>query len=312
MRLLEALVFLPLAGGLHLALWAVAPVGYSTSASGGGTGRGEVTLAGAGPVLTTLSRTWRRPSQVTTSEPALVPPAPEAAEVAIFTRQAPPSAPRSVAGLAAVLPVAPPPAVSPEKPIQTTGQTGAPAQPRTYSSPPDIRKTPTTDSALSRLPPPHPSTQGVGTLANVDTSPAPMPPVPKRKPPSRPAPMQRASGGGTGQKPRSGRGGEDAVQSQNTAARNALQAKWGARIRRRVRRKLIYPRGASGTGVARVSLTIDRAGQLVGLRLVKSSGVAEFDNAALGAVRRAGRFPKAPGGLNAASYTFSLSLSFRP
>ncbi|NOX41891.1 MAG: TonB family protein [Alphaproteobacteria bacterium] len=314
MRPLEALVFLPLAGGLHLALWAMAPAGFGASTTNSGAlGRNEVTLTGASPALAALSRTWRQPPQVTTNEPALLPPAPPTPEGVIIADQAPPSAPRSVAGLAPVLPMATSPDISVEKPVQTTVQTQAPAQPKAFSSPPDIRQTPLTDKVAPRLSPPRLVQVPLPDVpAYVDTTPAAKPPEVNKTPPSRSVPAQTASGGGAAQKLRSGRNGQDAVQSQKQAARNALQAQWGAQIQSRVRRKLIYPRGVSGTGSVRVSLTIERTGKLTALQLIKSSGIAEFDKAALGAIRRARRFTKAPGGLKAATYTFSLSLSFRP
>jgi len=314
MRALEALVFLPLAGGLHLALWAMAPVGFSAStSSSGAAGRNEVTLKGASPSLAALSRTWRQPPQATTREPALLPPVTPKVKTAMVAAQAPPSAPRSVAGLAPVLPMATPPEIPVERSVQATLQAQAPAQPKAFSAPPDMRQTPFTDIVAPRLPPPRlVQVQPPDTPAYVDPAPVAKPPEVHKKPPSRSVPAQTASGGGGVQKSRSGRSGQDAVQSQKQAARNALQAQWGAQIQRRVRRKLIYPRGVSGTGSVRVSLTVGRTGKLTALRLLKSSGIAEFDQAALGAVRRARRFAKAPGGLKAATYTFSLSLSFRP
>ncbi len=314
MRLLEALVFLPLAGGLHLALWAMAPVGFSASTtSSGAAGRNEVTLTGASPALAALSRNWRQPPQVTMREPALLPPVTPVAQTMIAGDQAPPSAPRSVAGLAPILPMATPPNISVAKPVQAAAQTQAPAQPKAFSSPPDIRQTASSDNVTPRLSPPRLVQAQVPDMpAYVDTTPAATPPRVNRKLPSQLVTAQRASGGAAVQKSRSGQNGQDAVQSQNQAARNALQAQWGAQIQRRVRRKLIYPRGVSGTGSVRVSLTVERSGKLANLRLIRSSGVAEFDKAALGAVRRARRFAKAPSDLKAASYTFSLSLSFRP
>jgi len=314
MRPLEALVFLPLAGGLHLAVWAMAPVGFSAStANSGAAGGNEVTLTGASPALAALSRTWRQSPQVTTREPALLPPVTPTPETAIVAAQAPPSAPRLVAGLSPVLPMGGPLDISVEKPVQTTAQTQAPAQPKAFLSPPVIRQAPLTDKVTpSPLSPRFVQAQPPDTPPDVDTTPAAKPPEASKSPPSGSVPVQTASGGAAVQKTRSGRDGQDAVQSLKQAARNALQAQWGAQIQRRVRRKLIYPRGVSGIGSVRVSLTVERAGKLVNLRLIKSSGIAEFDKAALGAVRRARRFAKAPGGLKAANYTFSLSLSFRP
>lgn len=147
--------------------------------------------------------------------------------------------------------------------------------------------------------------------------PAPADTAPSVQPVKRNAISAPSVSASPGSKPsaerRSGPAGPDSPQAAaETARRESLQARWGLRIQRRVHRRLIYPRGATGTGTARVALTIDRSGRLAALRLTRSSGVAAFDRAALSAVRRAGRFPPAPEGLDLALYSFSLSLSFRP
>ncbi len=52
------------------------------------------------------------------------------------------------------------------------------------------------------------------------------------------------------------------------------------------------------------------SGALVNYRVAKSSGVAAFDQAALKAVARAGKFPTAPKGIGASQFTFNLPMSF--
>jgi protein TonB len=104
---------------------------------------------------------------------------------------------------------------------------------------------------------------------------------------------------------------ETAQAGAASAARaKSLQAGWGAKIQSRVHRNLRYPRGETATGTARVALTILRNGQLAGAKLVRSSGHAALDRAALAAVNRAGRFPKAPSELAQASYSFTIALTF--
>ena len=130
-------------------------------------------------------------------------------------------------------------------------------------------------------------------------------PTANAKPPSEPQSGASASR-------QAGRQGKDSTHSAENGASAALQAGWGAKIQSRVHRQLIYPRGATGAGSASVILTVDRSGKLAALRLTRSSGTPAFDEAALRAVRKAGRFPAAPDGLTRASYSFTLSLAFRP
>jgi protein TonB len=60
-----------------------------------------------------------------------------------------------------------------------------------------------------------------------------------------------------------------------------------------------------------VTLVVGRDGRLQGVSLAASSGSAALDRAAIEAVRRAGRFPPAPAGLDRAAYTFAVPMTFR-
>jgi protein TonB len=85
-------------------------------------------------------------------------------------------------------------------------------------------------------------------------------------------------------------------------------AQWGGQIMARIERA--RPR-VQGTGQVTLALQVARSGQLAGLTVARSSGDPALDQAALTAVRRAGRFPAAPDGLTEASYGFSLPIRFR-
>ena len=67
----------------------------------------------------------------------------------------------------------------------------------------------------------------------------------------------------------------------------------------------------NGAGQVTLTLRIWRDGTLNGLGVARSSGNQALDEAALTAVRRAGRFPAAPDGLRDASYAFNLPIRFR-
>lgn len=119
---------------------------------------------------------------------------------------------------------------------------------------------------------------------------------------------QTAAGNKTGQN--AGNRDTQVAATLSSSARQNLLAQWGAAIRNRVERRKNYPRGtrAKGTTLLRVNLT--RMGDLVSVSVVRSSGTAVLDAAAIGAVKGA-RFPSAPKGLNEASYSFNLPLAFQ-
>ena len=66
------------------------------------------------------------------------------------------------------------------------------------------------------------------------------------------------------------------------------------------RQPIIYPQSAIDAGregMAIVSFAIDREGRLVRARVLRSSGTAELDEAALATVRNAAPFPPPPAAL---------------
>ncbi len=195
---------------------------------------------------------------------------------------------------------------------------------------PDI----TTDPAIITQPAPPPVARpGVQALMppaaiqapNVDSTPPPPPvqqaapapqtePLPATRPKARPAqaaaPSPAKQAAGQGQTAAKGTAGAAQTQSQAPAQSTALRAEWGARIHRKIQRNMIFPRGNSAGGTAKLALSVSRTGQLRAVRLIRSSGDADIDQAAIRAVQRAGRFAAAPKGLGDDAYDFSLSLSF--
>ena len=107
------------------------------------------------------------------------------------------------------------------------------------------------------------------------------------------------------------------AQPPSTAVSRAgaadAQAQWGAAIRKKVERRKAYPKAARGAeGEVIVKRTISRAGTLESVSVARSSGNAVLDEAAMSAVRRAGRFPAAPQTLTGARHVFSLPIRFAP
>ncbi|WAC47992.1 energy transducer TonB [Asticcacaulis sp. SL142] len=84
--------------------------------------------------------------------------------------------------------------------------------------------------------------------------------------------------------------------SMSNTSRNHTNA-YLARVRAYVESHKVYPRGAKRLrqeGVVTVSFTIDREGRLLSSRIVKSSGIAAFDQEALEVLKRAEPMPKPP------------------
>jgi periplasmic protein TonB len=97
----------------------------------------------------------------------------------------------------------------------------------------------------------------------------------------------------------------------STGAEKSLMADWGASLRGKLDRARRYPSGAGGaTGKVMLRLTVAVSGQVLAVKVRASSGHAALDRAALDAVKRAGRLPKAPKGLARDSYSFNLPVLF--
>ena len=127
--------------------------------------------------------------------------------------------------------------------------------------------------------------------------------------PSAPSAGQKAAGAGKGSV--AGTGGAAKTATLSKARINDLQAGWGASIRARIEARKRYPAQAGGaSGKVTLRLMVTRAGELAGVSVAKSSGSAVLDAAALKAVKSAGRFTKAPKGLDQARYSFTLPMSF--
>lgn len=141
----------------------------------------------------------------------------------------------------------------------------------------------------------------------VSQSPRPQP-RPDAAPASAPQPARTAQGQGGGTRSGAEPAAEQIAPALSQAERQSLMAAWGGQIMARIERA--RPR-VDASGQVTLSLRLQRNGDLSELSVARSSGNAGLDEAALDAVRRAGRFPAAPDGLREASYAFSLPIRFR-
>lgn len=132
-------------------------------------------------------------------------------------------------------------------------------------------------------------------------------PRPTPRPDSAAQPARTAQGQGGGATSGSAPAPQPAT-APDQGQRQTLLAQWGGQIMARIERA--RPR-VTASGQVTLTLSITRGGDLAGLSVAQSSGDAALDQAALTAVRRAGRFPAAPDGLVEASYAFNLPIRFR-
>lgn len=273
---LQAAAALILALGLHLGAFALRPDPAGASGSGAG-GADQISLQAAGPSVSAMVAAWDSPPDVP-ALPGLSIPAPALPQMAL-------AAPQDIA------PTLPMPTAAPL----------APALPDAL---------PQADTAA-----PPPAAPAVKPRARpaLSASAASAPAATKPRPEQPPATDSRAgqTAQGTGDGAVAGGGGQSQAPSLSQGRINDLTASWGATIRARIEKRKRYPMAADGaSGTVTVRLTITRSGALAAVSIVASSGNPALDEAAIKAVRTAGRFPAAPEGLPQDSYSFTLPMRF--
>ncbi|GAA6200454.1 TonB family protein [Aquicoccus sp. SU-CL01552] len=341
-RYVETAVFLGLAVGLHLVLFAGVPP-RGTEAGGAG-GEETITILAASDRVETMVEAWKRPPEIEIENvekqlaptPDVAPPRPmEMTALPPQPDQPIPlqhpgaeqmpmlmALPQRIETRDVTLPMPVPQKMKPvEKPKEKESRKPpvrltAPTPPKQDEAPPEIAPPAPPEPAPEALPQ-DPSLAGKRPVSR--------PERPKKrkelaKEPSKTAKKaakaQSAARGTAGQRAAGTGGGAVAgsgkakVTSGATKAKvAALQQVWGAKIRNRVERAKRHP-GGRKAGRVTVALNVTRGGKLAGVSVRKSSGNASLDKAAVSAVRRAGRFPKAPDGLTKAAYTFTITMAF--
>ncbi|WP_026757651.1 TonB family protein [Sediminimonas qiaohouensis] len=334
-RLVEMAAFSALAILVHVALFArTSEEGHDAGGSGG---TALVSLKAADATVAEMVETWNRPPpQTPVHQPELRPAPALTAPAAQLPRMNLAKAPRAEMRMTALPPAEPealqldPQAALP-RPQTSEQDIARPNAPETPMPAPDLPRaemSPPETHAPKRAGPPQQMTRA----PSVDTAPAPpqpseVAPTTSLRPPQRPnAPRptdvpktarkaeqtspgrvaQRAAGsGGSSQAGQKGRA-DTATASKGQQAR--AQAVWGAKVRSRIERAKRYPRGTNASGQVSLAISISRTGALLGVNLRRSSGNPVLDQAALDAVRRAGRFPPAPRELPRDAYTFALAI----
>lgn len=276
-RTAELTVFAGIATLIHVALFATAP-GSGAQSSGAG-GDALVSVQAADATIAEMVEAWQRPPQTV---PQLETPLPQP-----LTIPAAPAVPRFELAQA----------------------------PRAAAQIALARPAPAETLEVDTTPPPPPPEEKPETVERPELQPRPRPKRAREPQQARKAEQttasragQRAAGSGGGAQ--AGQTGSSAAATAQTGQQAKLQAVWGAKIRSRIEHRKRFPSGASGSGRAVVRITVSRTGQLLNYRIAKSSGSAVFDQAALQAVARAGKFPSAPKKLGLSQLTFTLPMSF--
>jgi periplasmic protein TonB len=102
-----------------------------------------------------------------------------------------------------------------------------------------------------------------------------------------------------------------AASAISAGASASAIASYNQRVRAHLMRLHQYPSGGNGQrGVARLSFTLGRNGQVLASRLSGSSGIAMFDAQALALVRRAAPFPAFPPEISQGSMAFTIPVEF--
>jgi periplasmic protein TonB len=128
---------------------------------------------------------------------------------------------------------------------------------------------------------------------------------PEAKKPNESTPAPR-----TAAPPRVERQAQAASAASAGATASAIDS-YNQRVRAHLMRFHQYPSGANGQrGVARLSFTLSRSGQVSGGRLGGSSGVAALDAQAMAMIRQASPFPAIPPEIPQGSMSFTIPVAF--
>jgi periplasmic protein TonB len=89
-----------------------------------------------------------------------------------------------------------------------------------------------------------------------------------------------------------------------------LTADWGRKISAYFELHKRYPKDKSKSTRVKVSLVLNRRGNVVSVDVAESSGDPAFDDAAVSTIRRSDPVPKPPAGLTDDQFSFSLYFNF--
>lgn len=303
----EIPAFGALAAGIHVAVLAGWPVG-GTPDGAGSEGAAHLTISGASGAVEAVVATWDRPPEALDHLTGKIFAASNA------------GGPRVAPSVSADLPpwtatkttamVAPPSDLLPA--IEHPPVTGLPKPVAGTMSPLRPNALETAISAELKT-----SSRGAPSPRSTEVRPLPpltrenqpnIPPAPAGivRPMARPDLIARGAGGGKVR----GTSSTAPAATMSEKVRLALIASWGAEIRARIEARKVRPKNIRDAGRPVVRITVTRNGALESVRVIRTSRIDALDSAAVEAVRRAGRFPPAPGKLDLPRASFDLPIAF--
>lgn len=174
---------------------------------------------------------------------------------------------------------------------------------------PEVAESPAPDIEVPLPPPPPPLPPELEQPEKKPEPPKERPkPKPKPKEKSDKPPAPRTSAAPSINAPPSDR--IAAPSAGASSANSRAPANWRSRLMGHLNRHKRYPASESSSGKARVAFSINRSGQVLGARLVGSSGNSAFDEEAVAMVRRASPVPPPPPEVPGATINFTVPVDF--
>jgi len=93
-----------------------------------------------------------------------------------------------------------------------------------------------------------------------------------------------------------------------------IEKRYAKSVQQKIEQHKKYPRRAKRMhrqGVVKVGFTLDKKGVISKLRIVQSSGVTSLDKATLKAVKKVGKFPAFPAGINKPLLSYVIPIAYR-
>jgi protein TonB len=207
------------------------------------------------------------------------------------------------------------PAVAPQAPVEQAapGPQAADSMPqeeqklpeKVVEREPDLPKLPDmTKEAVAMLPPPMPEPKP-------DIKPEQKPVETKKKEERKKTERRiasRSSAPASFDAPRAAQASAPAAGAARVPA--AALASWKSELMAQLNRNKRYPSGASSSGTATVSFSINRSGEVTSTRLAHSSGDHALDQEAVSLPRRASPLPKPPDGVGAGTIALTVPIRF--
>ncbi len=286
----EITVFFGVAVAVHVVLFALVP--REGVEAGGVGGEYLISVQAADATIRELVETWERPPEVVEDQTELDAPDEAALDVNLPVIK-PVVAPRAEIQLAMAAPerdrpekmetetVAPPPPPEPEKP-----EAEAELEPEAEAKAEVVEKPRRRPENLEPIEEP-------AKTADVDSA--------------RQVEQKSAGAGGSAV---AGNRGNASTTTLSRGETVRLTTVWGSQIRARIERRKRRPSGRPERVSVEIFVIVQTSGQLANVGIERSSGIAEFDHAAVRAVKRAGRFDRAPKGLDKPQYRFTLRMDF--